>query len=128
MTPLDFSSLYAQDAYTRARNSQLQSRTQTAAARVASETGTGSGQKDRIDRSSRLYQVSQEFEAIFIKQMLNTMRKTVTKSGLLDGGMAEEIFEDMLYDEYAMKMAKTAGFGLADQVYLQLTGNGTRGV
>jgi Rod binding domain-containing protein len=34
----------------------------------------------------------------------------------------------MLYDEYALKMAKTAGFGLADQVYLQLKGNDTSGV
>ncbi len=40
--------------------------------------------------------------------MLNVMRKTVEKEGLLDGGMSEDIFEDMLYDEYAKKMAETA--------------------
>jgi flagellar protein FlgJ len=74
-----------------------------------------------IDKNSRLYEVSQEFEAIFIKQMLNVMRKTVNKSGLIDGGMAEEIFEDMLYDEYALNMAKTAQFGLADSIYRQLS-------
>ena len=34
--------------------------------------------------------------------------------------MAEEIFEDMLYDEYAQKMAKTAQFGLAENMYLQI--------
>jgi peptidoglycan hydrolase FlgJ len=74
-----------------------------------------------IDKNSKLYEVSQEFEAIFIKQMLNVMRETVNKSGLIDGGMAEEIFEDMLYDEYALNMAKTAQFGLADSIYSQLS-------
>ena len=38
-----------------------------------------------IDRESPLYKASQEFEAIFIKQMLNAMRKTTLSSGLLDG-------------------------------------------
>ncbi len=74
-----------------------------------------------IDRQSKLYQAAQDFEAIFVKQMLNAMRKTVDKSGFVEGGMAEEIFEDMLYDEYAKKMTRVAGFGLAEQIYLQLT-------
>jgi flagellar protein FlgJ len=73
-----------------------------------------------IDKTSKLYKVSQEFEAIFIKQMLNVMRKSVAKTGLLDGGMAEEFFEDMLYDEYAEKMAKSGSFGIADMIYRQL--------
>jgi len=74
-----------------------------------------------IDKNSKLYQVSVEFESIFIKQMLNVMRETVNKSGLIDGGMAEEVFEDMLYDEYGQKMAKSAQFGLADSMYRQLS-------
>jgi flagellar protein FlgJ len=87
----------------------------------ASVRSTG---RSRIDRESRLYQASQEFEAIFIKQMLKVMRDTVPEDDILDGGMAEDIFEDMLYDQYALKMAKTAGFGLADQIYLQLVRDG----
>ncbi len=80
-----------------------------------------------IDRQSKLYKAAQDFEAIFVKQMLNSMRKTVDKSGLVEGGMAEEIFEDMLYDEYAGKMTRVAGFGLADQIYLQLLREGPPG-
>jgi flagellar protein FlgJ len=78
-----------------------------------------------VDKSSKLYKVSQEFEAIFIKQMLNVMRKSVSKTGLMDGGMAEEIFEDMLYDEYAQKMAESGSFGIADMIYKQLHVDGT---
>jgi len=77
-------------------------------------------QAKQIDKKSNLYKVCQDFEAIFIKQMLNVMRKTINKTGLLDGGYAEEIFEDMLYDEYAKKMAENAQFGLSDKLYNQL--------
>jgi flagellar protein FlgJ len=81
----------------------------------------GASKQSRIvDKTSKLYKVSQEFEAIFIKQMLNVMRKSVAKTGLLDGGMAEEFFEDMLYDEYAEKMAESGSFGIADMIYRQL--------
>jgi flagellar protein FlgJ len=92
--------------------------------RAAQATGLARGQS-QIDKSSRLYKVSQEFEAIFIKQMLNVMRKSVSKTGLLDGGTAEEIFEDMLYDEYAQKMAESGSFGIANMIYTQLNRNGT---
>jgi Rod binding domain-containing protein len=79
------------------------------------------GGKTAIDRSSKLYEQCQEFEAIFLKIMLNQMRSTIDKSGLIDGGQAEEIFTDMLYDQYSMSMAKTAGMGLADAVYIELS-------
>jgi flagellar protein FlgJ len=53
--------------------------------------------------------------------MLDVMRKTVQKDGLLDGGMSEEVFQDMLYGEYARKMAETAQFGLSDLIYRQVS-------
>lgn len=87
---------------------------------VSASTMNPSQAKPTVDKSSELYKVCQDFEALFIKQMLNVMRKTVKKEGLLDGGMSEDIFEDMLYDEYAKKMAQTAQFGLAETMYLQI--------
>ncbi|MBL8967147.1 MAG: rod-binding protein, partial [Spirochaetaceae bacterium] len=71
---------------------------------------------------SALYEQCAEFESIFAKMMLKEMRNTVEKSGLVDGGWAENIFQDMLDDEYSKSMAKTANFGLADQLYRQLSG------
>ncbi len=72
-------------------------------------------------RDEKLFEACQDFEAIFIKQMLNSMKSTVNKTGLVDGGFAEEMYDDMLYDEYADKMAKTAGFGIAESLYRQLS-------
>jgi peptidoglycan hydrolase FlgJ len=78
--------------------------------------------KPAIDRGGDLYKACQDFEALFIKQMLDAMRKTVNKQDdMLNGGMSQDIFEGMLYDEYAKKMAQTAQFGLADMIYRQVS-------
>ena len=87
---------------------------------VSAQVGARKG-GEAIDRSSKLYQACVDFEAIFLKQMLTAMRKTVPQDGLLDGGIGRDVFEDMLYDEYAASMARNAGFGLADTVYRHLT-------
>lgn len=79
-----------------------------------------SGAQHKIDKNSKLYKASQEFEALFVKQMLDTMRKTINKTGLLDGGYAEDIFEDMLFDKYALKIAENGNLGLSDTLYRQL--------
>lgn len=72
------------------------------------------------NEKKRLREVSEDFEALMINQMLKEMRKTVNKSDFLNGGMAEQIFEDMLYDEYSKEFSKTKTFGLADIIYNQL--------
>lgn len=74
---------------------------------------------------SALKEACREFEAIFLEQMLKSMRKTVPENGLMDGGMAEDIFEDMLYENYAGKMSESADLGLADMLYRQISQNHT---
>ena len=75
---------------------------------------------DSNGKDERLFQACKDFEALFVKQMLDAMRKTVQKSDLTNSGMAEDIFEDMLYDEYSKKMTNTAGFGVANLLYKQM--------
>lgn len=68
----------------------------------------------------QLRQVAEDFEAIFMKQMLDSMRSTLNpENRLVDTGMAGEFYEDMLYDEYAQLMAKTGGIGLAEMIVKQ---------
>ena len=75
----------------------------------------------KIDKDSKLYQACEDFQAVFIKQMLDTMRKTIDKSGsLAQPNEGEKVFDDMLYDEYAKKMSRSAGFDLADNLYKQM--------
>ena len=70
----------------------------------------------------RLYQAAQDFQAIFVGNMLKAMRTNLDpKSDLLYGGFRQKIFEDMLYDEYSKEISRSPGFDLADQMYMQLS-------
>ncbi|PKM52734.1 MAG: hypothetical protein CVV02_00690 [Firmicutes bacterium HGW-Firmicutes-7] len=51
------------------------------------------------------------------------MRKTVPESGLLEKSEGRDIFEDMLYEEYAKDMSKGKGTGLSEMLYRQLSKN-----
>jgi len=72
--------------------------------------------------NAKLKEACKDFESLFIKQMLDTMRKTVNKGDMLNGGMAEDVFEDMLYDEYASAMADSGDFGISKMMYSELAG------
>ncbi|UGQ16421.1 MULTISPECIES: rod-binding protein [unclassified Borrelia] len=86
--------------------------------------------KQVVDKHNReLYDASLEFEAVFINQMLKSMRSSLKKeNNLINGGQTEEIFEDMLYLERAKQIAKFKNFGLADLIYNQIaeTDNSSR--
>ena len=84
----------------------------------------GLAAEGKIDKSSKLYEQALELESYFVKIMLGSMRNTISKTNLFGekNSYAQDMYEDMLYDEYASAMTKAAGFGLADQVYLQLAG------
>ncbi len=74
----------------------------------------------RGDDREQLRAVAQEFESLFAKQMLDSMRDTLSPDNdLFYGGMAQDIFQDMLYEEYARMLAKTGSLGIADIIYDQ---------
>lgn len=82
---------------------------------------------NKLPVNQKLMDVCHEFEAIMIGQMLKTMRSTVhKKDSLLYGGQAEEIFDDMLYEQHALNMSKSYDFGLAQQIYDQMSQNNER--
>lgn len=86
-------------------------------------TNKATSLENSIKRSGddkELKQSCQDFEAMFIKQMLKSMKSTVNKSGLIKENMGEKIFDDMLSDEYAQSIAKNSGFGIAEMMYKQL--------
>jgi len=80
--------------------------------------------KDEIKQDpyrKKLFDASVEFESMFVKLMLNQMRKSVEKNNMISGGYAEEIFEDMLYDEYAKNISKNESLGIAEQIYSSMS-------
>jgi len=66
----------------------------------------------------------EDMEALFIHHMLSEMRKTVAKSGLIDGGRSEEIYTSLMDAELAKEMARSGGLGLSAILQEQLGGPG----
>ncbi len=67
-----------------------------------------------------LRKTCQEFEAIFVKQMLKEMRGTLPEGGLLPRGMAEDFFQEMMDAEVAKAASLRGDFGIAEALFRQL--------
>lgn len=73
-----------------------------------------------IREREKIAEVSRDFESIFMEIVLRSMRKTINKSKLIDGGNAEEIYSSMLDSEYSKIMANRGTSGLASSIEKQL--------
>ena len=71
-------------------------------------------------KNKELMDACKDFETLFVKQMLDSMRKTVNKTEKSEDNAGNKYFEDMLYDSYAKKITDTANLGIAKMMYQQL--------
>lgn len=68
-------------------------------------------------KEAALKKAAQEFEALFIYQMLKAMRQTVPDDGLFKGVTGKDTYLDITDQQFASTMAKEGGMGLADLIY-----------
>ena len=73
-----------------------------------------------VSDDAKLREAANDFEAIFIQQMLKTMRKTSFESDLLPKSEAEKVFQSLLDEQYALLSAKSGSLGLSEMIYQQL--------
>ncbi len=71
----------------------------------------------------KLWDTCIEVESLFVAKMFKEMRNSVEKTEWINGGFAEEIFEDMLYDEYALQVSKNSTIGMAKMIYEEMSRN-----
>ena len=64
--------------------------------------------------------VAQQFERMFIAEMLRPMFEGIETDGPFGGGNAEATFRPMLIDQYADAIAKGGGVGIADSVLKEI--------
>jgi soluble lytic murein transglycosylase-like protein len=69
---------------------------------------------------AQIREVARQFEAMFASYMLKTMNQSIQRSDLVKENMGENVFRDMLMDEYGNKMASGKGMGLSDLIYKSL--------
>lgn len=77
------------------------------------------------DPQAQARTVAGQFEALFIQQMIKTMRAASPGDPLMDGA-GVQMFRDMQDQQLASGMAKSGGIGLSDFILRQLTPQGGR--
>ncbi|MES9855300.1 MAG: flagellar assembly peptidoglycan hydrolase FlgJ [Sedimenticola sp.] len=71
------------------------------------------------DADGALKKVAQQFESLFIQQMLKTMRQASLGKGLMDSDQSL-FYRDMHDQQLAIHMAESGGMGLADVIIRQM--------
>ena len=74
---------------------------------------------DTSQFNKELKEAADGFEELFVHKLLQIMRSTVPKENLLSGGRGEEIFQDMLDENYAKIITKNGSFGLSKMIFEQ---------
>jgi peptidoglycan hydrolase FlgJ len=97
----------------------LNSAQMNAAAAGATRAGEATTQA-RTESEAR--KAAEEFEAIFIAQMLAPMFNTIPKNDVFGGGHAETIFQSMQIEEIGKEITRAGGggIGIADRVFREI--------
>ena len=84
-----------------------------------SPLGAGATTKTKeVDPQVR--QAAEDFEAVFLGQMLAPMFEGLETEGLFGGGSAERVYRSMMIQEYGRAMAAGGGIGIADAVQREI--------
>lgn len=81
---------------------------------------TGPRPREDDPRLAEMRRAAEEFEAIFLAQMMAPMFEGLDTDGLGGGGMGEEIFRPMLIERYAEALSQAGGVGIADSIVREL--------
>lgn len=79
------------------------------------------GQSADMNKNGKLRKACAEFEAIILQKFLTMARESVPKSGLIDGGFAEDMYRSMHDKELAGQMSQGSGMGFGEMLYRQIT-------
>jgi flagellar protein FlgJ len=70
----------------------------------------------KIDET-KLKKACEDFEALFINQLLQSMRRTVMKSKFLEDAPGKEVFQSLFDREISKKMAQKGALGVGKIIY-----------
>lgn len=85
------------------------------------KTAAGKEKPVPSEDEKRLMETCRDFEAIFLGELLKSMRKTIPQGGLLAKSFGQDVFQSMLDTEYAKIMAQSRSTGLAEILFQQLS-------
>jgi Rod binding domain-containing protein len=94
--------------------SQIASTARAGHAERASAMLQGSLADEQVRRAA------EEFEAVFISQMLAPMFEGLESDQLFGGGPGEDIYRSILVEEYGKAIARSGGIGISDAVQREI--------
>jgi len=77
------------------------------------------GDGKKLNRK-KLMKACTDFEALFVAQILKSMRQTIPQTGILGKGLGKDIYQDLMDQELSQKLAQSKGFGLGKKLYNQM--------
>ena len=63
---------------------------------------------------------AEEFEAVFINELLSHMDQGLSTEGPFTGGQSEGVYRSLFDDAVAKELAKRGGIGIADNIYREM--------
>lgn len=90
----------------------LMQSTQVDTSKATAKTKNTSGSIDL----KKAEEAAQEFEAVFIAEMIKPMFEGISTDGPFNGGKGEEVFRGMMIQEYGKMLSQTGNIGIASQV------------
>ena len=70
--------------------------------------------------SDAVRRAAEEFEAVFISQMMAPMFEGLKTDELFGGGAGEDIYRSVLVEEYGKSIARAGGIGLSDAIQREI--------
>ena len=70
----------------------------------------------------RTWKVAQDFEAVFMSQLVKSMRTSESQNELIESSAGHDIFNDMFSEAIATNIAKNGALGLTPVLYRELGG------
>lgn len=93
---------------------------------VDSISRRGGASPDMQNVDPKKWKIAQDFEAMFIHQMLKSMRNTVSEESISgEESSGRRIFTEMLDEEMSKRASRQGGLGLAELIYRHMGENTT---
>lgn len=90
-------------------NTTFASKVQRAASQLQAPMGS-----DQVRRAA------EEFEAVFIAQMMAPMFEGLETDEMFGGGPGEDLYRSILVEEYGKSIARAGGIGLSDAIQREI--------
>lgn len=80
------------------------------------------GLQSQLSSKEQARAVAEQFEGVFLNQMLSAMFEGVGENDAFGGSYAEDTYSGLLTETYADTITKSGGIGIADSIMRELIG------